>query len=192
MNATPISLRIMELYLMAEFNPAELKYYALIFGVILLIVYAYRRAIKKVQSKHQDQLKEKVPYIPATPSEKPGLTEEQFNRSWKALSYMLLLAGAGNLYMAYTALRSAIQTGGLWVWWVDAAFSILAAFFAYLTWRKRSKNWVFAYFIATMIPLFIFMSIQGTPFKISAMIHLFPLVLLYFVLKPVWNDMQVQ
>jgi hypothetical protein len=182
----------MELYLMAEFNPAELKYYALIFGVILLIVYAYRRAIKKVQSKHQDQLKEKVPYIPATPSEKPGLTEEQFNRSWKALSYMLLLAGAGNLYMAYTALRSAIQTGGLGVWWVDAAFSILAAFFAYLTWRKRSKNWVFAYFIATMIPLFIFMSIQGTPFKISAMIHLFPLVLLYFVLKPVWNDMQVQ
>jgi hypothetical protein len=182
----------MELYLMAEFNPAELKYYALIFGVILLIVYAYRRAIKKVQSKHQDQLKEKVPYIPATPSEKPGLTEEQFNRSWKALSYMLLLAGAGNLYMAYTALRSAIQTGGLWVWWVDAAFSILAAFFAYLTWRKRSKNWVFAYFIATMIPLFIFMSIQGPPFKISAMIHLFPLVLLYFVLKPVWNDMQVQ
>jgi len=46
---------------------------------------------------------------------------------------------------------------------------------------------VFAYFLATLLPLFVFMSIKGTSFKISAMIHLFPLVLLYFVLKPVWG-----
>lgn len=177
---------------MSEFNPAELKYYALIFGVILLIVFAYRKAIKKVQTKQQEQIKEKDRYKPATTTDKLVMTDEQFNRSWKALSYMLLLAGAGNLYMAYSAFRNAIQVGGLWVWWVDAAFSILAAIFAFMMWRKRSKNWVFAYFIATMIPLLIFMSIKGTPFKISAMIHLFPLVLLYFVLRPVWSYMKVE
>jgi len=43
-----------------------------------------------------------------------------------------------------------------------------------------------------MIPLFLFMSIKGSPFKISAMIHLFPLVLLYFVLRPVWEFMKVE
>jgi hypothetical protein len=177
---------------MSEFNPAELKYYALIFGVILLIVFAYRKAIKKVQSKQQEQVKEKDRYKPAVQVDKSAMTEEQFNRSWKALSYLLLLAGAGNLYMAYTALKNATQAGGLWVWWVDAVFSILAAVFAFLVWRTRSKSWVFAYFIATLIPLFIFMSIKGSVFKISAMIHLFPLVLLYFVLKPVWNNMKVE
>jgi hypothetical protein len=34
------------------------------------------------------------------------------------------------------------------------------------------------------------MSIKGTPFKISALIHLFPLVLLYFALKPIWAGMK--
>lgn len=118
------------------------------------------------------------------------MTEEQFNRSWKSLSYLLLLAGAGNLYMAYNAIVRATQTNGLWVWWVDVVCSIAAAIFAVLIWRKKTKNWIFAYFIATMIPLFLYMSIQGQQYKISALIHLFPLVLLYFVLKPVWSYLQ--
>jgi len=177
---------------MPTFNPDELKWYALIFGVILLLVFAYRRAVKKVQKKQEEKLKEKDRYRPAAQPEKPVMTEEHFNRSWKALSYILLLAGAGNLYMAYNAVTKAIQTGGLWVWWVDVVCSIVAAVFAFLIWRKRTKTWVFAYFIATMIPLFLFMSIKGSPFKISAMIHLFPLVLLYFVLRPVWEFMKVE
>ena len=120
------------------------------------------------------------------------MTEEQFSRAWKSLSYLLLLAGAGNLYMAYNAVVRALQSNALiaWVWWLDVACSLAAAAFAVLIWRKKTKNWVFAYFIATMIPLFLFMSIQGQAFKISALIHLFPLVLLYFVLKPVWSYMK--
>ncbi len=175
---------------MSEFNPAELKYYALIFGVILVIVFAYRKAVKKVMSKQEEKLKDKDRYRPATSTEKPVMTEEQFNRSWKSLSYLLLLAGAGNLYMAYNAIVRATQTNGLWVWWVDVVCSIAAAIFAVLIWRKKTKNWIFAYFIATMIPLFLYMSIQGQQYKISALIHLFPLVLLYFVLKPVWSYLQ--
>ena len=177
---------------MSEFNPAELKYYALIFGVILVILIAYRRAVKKVQRDRETRNKEKPGYKAPAPVqvEKPRLTEEQFKHSWKSLSYLLLLAGAGNLYMAYTALTKALAVPEVWVWWVDVVCSVAAAIFVVLTWRLKSKSWIFAYFIATMIPIFVFMSVKGSEFKISAMIHLFPLVLLYFVLKPVWNNLE--
>jgi hypothetical protein len=172
---------------MSEFNPAELKYYAIIFGVILLILFTYRKAVKKVRNDQEKKIKAQSGYKVPVVVEKPAMTEEQFNRSWKSLSYLLLLAGAGNLYSAYNAVTKATQSGGLWVWWVDFAFSIVAAVAAVLIWRKKTKNWVFAYFAATLVPIFLFMSIQGQPFKISALVHLFPLVLLYFVLKPVWG-----
>jgi len=177
---------------MSEFNPAELKYYALIFGVILLILIAYRQAVKKVQRNREIKGKEKPASRATVPAEveKPRLTEEQFTHSWRSLSYLLLLAGAGNLYMAYTALTKALAMPSVWVWWVDVACSVAAAVFAVLMWKMKSKTWIFAYFIATMIPMFVFMSIKGQEFKISAMIHLFPLVLLYFVLKPVWNNLE--
>ncbi len=177
---------------MSNFNPEELKYYALIFGVILLVVFLYRKAIRKVQKDQEAKLKGQTGYKPAArvPAEKPAMTEEQFNKAWKNLSYLILLAGVGNLYMAYTAIRSAIQPNGLWVWWVDAVFSILAAGAAFLMWRKREKLWVFIYFILLLVPIFLFMSIKGTPFKVGALIHLFPLVLLYFALKPIWAGMK--
>lgn len=172
---------------MSGFNSDELKYYALIFGVVLLLVYAYRKATKKVRKDQEAKAKMASEYKPAKKVEKPVMTEEAFSHSWKNLSFLLLLAGAGNLYMAYNAIMSLLETDGLWVWWIDAFCSIAAAGFSVLLWRRKTKNWVFAYFMATLIPLFVFMSIQGTNFKISAMIHLFPLVLLYFVLKPVWG-----
>ena len=61
---------------------------------------------------------------------------------------------------------------------------------AWMMWRKKEKLWVFIYFILLLVPIFLFMSIKGTPFKISALIHLFPLVLLYFALKPIWAGMK--
>lgn len=177
---------------MSEFNPAELKYYALIFGVILLILIAYRQAVKKVQRNKETRQKEKPASrtTAAVQVEPPRLTEEQFTRSWKSLSYLLLLAGAGNLYMAYTALNKALAIPAAWIWWVDLVCSVAAAICAVLAWKMKTKTWIFAYFIATMIPMFVFMSVKGQEFKISAMIHLFPLVLLYFVLKPVWNNLE--
>ena len=177
---------------MSEFNPAELKSYALVFGVILLILIAYRRAVKKVQRNREIRQKEKPASRATAPVqvEKTRLTEEQFKHSWRNLSYLLLLAGVGNLYMAYTALTKALAMPTAWVWWVDVVCSVAAAVFAVLMWKLKSKTWIFTYFIATMIPMFVFMSVKGQEFKISAMIHLFPLVLLYFVLKPVWNNLE--
>lgn len=176
---------------MPTFNPDELKWYALIFGIILLIVFAYRKAMKKVRSDQEAKMKAQSAYKPPAAVSKQGMTEEQFNKAWKSLSYMLLLAGAGNLYMAYTALVSAMNASfGKWVWWVDVVFSILAAVAAFLIWRRKEKLWVFVYFFFLLIPIFLFMSIKGQPFKISAMIHLFPLVLLYFVLRPIWDGLK--
>lgn len=176
---------------MPTFNPDELKWYALIFGVILLLVFTYRKAMKKVQKDQAEKLKTQSAYKPPAPITKPVMSEEQFNKAWKSLSYMLLLAGAGNLYMAYTALNSALNSSfGKWVWWVDVVFSVLAALAAFLIWRHRQKFWVVVYFVFLLIPVFLFMSIKGQPFKISAMIHLFPLVLLYFALRPIWSGMK--
>lgn len=168
-------------------NTTEIKYLLLIFGIILLVVIIYRRAVKKVMKDRET--KGTTTKVQA-PLEKPKLTEDQFNKSWKSLSYLLLLAAAGNLYMSYTAVRSAIQPNGLWVWWIDVVFSLLAAVAAWFIWRKKEKLWVFIYFIFLCVPIFLFMSIKGDPFKVSALIHLFPLVLLYFALKPVWGNLK--
>jgi hypothetical protein len=177
---------------MSEFNPAELKYYALIFGVILLILIGYRQAVRKVQQNRDGRHKEKPGTKAATPAQitEPRMTEDQFKRSWRSLSYLLLLAGVGNLYMAYMALDKAIAMPSVWILWVDVVCSVAAAIFAVLTFWLKTKTWVFAYFIAMIIPIFLFLSVKGQEFKVSALIHLFPLVLLYFVLKPVWNNLE--
>jgi hypothetical protein len=75
-----------------------------------------------------------------------------------------------------------------WVYWIDASFSFAAAVSGVLIWHLRTKSMVFLYFGFTIVPIILFMSIKG--FKIDALIHLFPLVLLYFVLKPVWENMK--
>lgn len=168
-------------------NLTELKYLLLIFGIIFLAIFLVRKAVKKVKNEQEAKGSNRKKAIPI---EKPKLTEDQFNRSWKSLSYLLLLAAAGNLYMVYTSLRSALTLPNAWVWWIDAIFSLLAAVAAVILWRKKEKLWVYIYFIFTCIPVFLFMSIQGTNFKVSALIHLFPLVLFYFVLQPVWSNLK--
>lgn len=168
-------------------NLTELKYLLLIFGIMFLAIFLVRKAVKKV--KKEQETKGSTTKAPA-PVEKPKMTEVQFAKSWRNLSYLLLLAAAGNLYMVYTALRNVFDSANAWVWWIDAVFSLLAAVAAVIIWRKKEKLWVFVYFIFTCIPVFLFMSIKGVNFKVSALIHLFPLVLFYFVLQPVWSNLK--
>jgi hypothetical protein len=95
--------------------------------------------------------------------------------------------------MVYTAVRSALDpqmAPVAIIYWIDALFSLAAAVTAFFIWKNKTKTMVIVFFLFTIIPILMFMSIKGTPFKISALIHLFPLVLLYFVLKPVWNNLE--
>jgi len=164
----------------------DLKLVLLVFGIAFLVVLLTRKAIRKV--KKDQEIQEKSPKN-KLPVAKLKLSEEQFNKSWKSLSYLLLLAAAGNLYMVYTASQAAISSG-LFFFWVDAVFSLIAAVAAFLIWRTRQKTWVYIYFGFILIPIAMFMSFKGPGFKESALIHLFPLVLLYFVLKPVWDNLK--
>lgn len=165
----------------------DLKFVALVFGIIFLIVLLARKAYKKV---NQDRIAHGRIAQPRKNIEKATLTEEQFKKTWKALSFLLLLAAVGSLYMVFNAVRSAltVQSGAV-IYWIDAFFSLAAAIAAVFIWLTKKKIWVFIYFIFTIIPIFMFMSIKGQALKISALIHLFPLVLLYFVLKPVWENL---
>lgn len=173
---------------------SEYKYYILAFAIILLIVIGVRQSIKKAKKKLESSGKpNKIKAIPA----KPRLTEEQFNKSWKNLSYLLLLAALGSLYVVYTAVKAATlpaNTGVAWVYWIDAGFSFTAAIAAVLIFFKKTKSMVFLYFGFMIVPILLFMSTNNdqnpSAFKINALIHLFPLVLLYFVLKPIWESMK--
>lgn len=165
----------------------DLKFVALVFGIILLVVLGVRQGLKKARKLQETGDK---PVKNKELPQKPKLTDEQFNKSWKNLSYLLLLAAAGSLYMVYMAVKAALGAvpGVAWVYWVDAGFSLAAAAAGILIWRLRTKSMVFLYFGFTIAPIILFMSIKG--FKINALIHLFPLVLLYFVLKPIWESMK--
>ncbi len=165
----------------------DLKFVALVFGIILIIVLGVRQGLKKAKKLQESGVKPvKQKELPP----KPKMTEEQFNKSWKNLSYLLLLAAVGSLYMVYMAVRSGLASppGIAWVYWIDASFSLLAAIAGILIFFLRRKTMVFLYFGFTIIPILLFMSVKG--FKINALIHLFPLVLLYFVLKPIWDSMK--
>jgi len=168
----------------------EWKFALLVFGVAFLIVLLTRRAIKKA---YKDQKLAPVSSKKRVPEPKAVLSEEQFKKSWNSLSYLLLVAAAGSLYMVYTAFRSALDpnmSAVAIVFWVDAGVSLAAAIAAVLIWLKKTKTMVIAYLFFTLLPVLMFMSIKGTTYKISALIHLFPLVLLYFVLKPVWGNLK--
>ena len=167
---------------MAEIN---LPFILMVFGVAFLVVFLTRKAIRKV---NKDRASKAVTSQNIKPAPQSKLTDDQFNRIWKNLSYLILLAGAGNLYMVYTAVNAALVSGIVF-FWIDAFFSLAAAISAFFLWKLRRKLWVFIYFTCSLIPVFLFMSFKGPGFKESALIHLFPLVLLYFVLKPVWNNL---
>jgi len=169
--------------------PIDLKFVLLVFAIIFLVVLLVSKAVKKVR---KDRLTAVPTSAKPVSTQEKKLTEEQFQKTWKSLSYLLLVAAIGSLYMVYTALRSALDpqmAPVAVIHWIDAAFSLAAAVAAFFIWKKKTKTTVVIYFLFTLIPILMFMSIKGTPFKISALIHLFPLVLLYFVLKPVWNNL---
>jgi hypothetical protein len=167
---------------MAEIN---LPFILMVFGIAFLVVFLTRKAIRKV---NKDRASKEATSQILKPAPQYKLTDDQFNKIWKSLSYLILLAGAGNLYMVYTAVNAALVSGIVF-FWVDAFFSLAAAISAFFLWKLRRKLWVFIYFTCSLIPVFLFMSFKGPGFKESALIHLFPLVLLYFVLKPVWNNL---
>ena len=170
--------------------PIDIKFVLLVFAIIFLVVLLIGKAVKKVR---KDRLAAVPTSTKTSPVQEKKLTEEQFQKTWKSLSYLLLVAAAGSLYMVYTAVQSALDpqmAPVAIIYWIDAVFSLAAALTAFFIWKKKTKTMVVVYFLFTLIPILMFMSIKGTPFKISALIHLFPLVLLYFVLKPVWNNLE--
>jgi hypothetical protein len=167
----------------------DLKFAALVFGIVFLMVLLTRKAIRKVKKEQAEKEITGKFQQPVQP-QKPILTEEQYQKSWKSLGYLLLLAAVGNLYMTYTALRTIVEQENVWFFWVDAASSFAAAIAAIIIWRLRRKLAVFVYAFFAIIPILMFMSLKGPGFKENALIHLFPLVLIYFVLQPVWNRME--
>jgi hypothetical protein len=168
----------------------DIKFVLLVFAIIFLVVLLVSRAVKKVR---KDRLSVVPTSTKPSPIQENKLTEDQFQKTWKNLSYLLLVAAAGSLYMVYTAVQNALNpqiAPVAIIYWVDTLFSLAAAVTAFFIWKKRTKTIVVIYFLFTLIPILMFMSIKGTPFKINALIHLFPLVLLYFVLKPVWSNLE--
>lgn len=172
----------------------QYQFYILAFAIILLIVVGVRQSIKKARKRVEETA---VPRKGKEPPSKPKLSEDQFQKAWNTFSYLLLVAALGSLYVVYTAVKAAIlpvNSGISWVYWVDAVFSFAAAISATLIFFKKTKSMVYLYFGFMLVPILLFMSTNNdqnpSAFKINALIHLFPLVLLYFVLKPVWENMK--
>jgi membrane protein implicated in regulation of membrane protease activity len=158
----------------------DIQIVLLVFGVVFLML-AVTRIVNRKQKGQSSKPDKTAPA--GTTENKPRMTEEQFKKSWKSLSYLMLLAAAGNLYMLYNSVVRALETGS-YILWIDAVFSLAAAVIAVLIWRRCRKNLVIAYLIITVIPIMIFIS---TGHSLDGIIRLFPLVLVYFVVKPVWE-----
>ncbi len=158
----------------------DLKTVLLIFGVVFLMLAVARAVLRKQKMQPSSQIKS----APVGASEaKPRMTDEQFKKSWRSLSYLMLLAAAGNLYMLYNSVVGALETGSYFLW-IDALFSLAAAVIAVLIWRLHHRSLVIAYLIVTVIPIMFFIS---TGHSLDGIIRLFPLVLVYFAVKPVWE-----
>jgi len=160
----------------------ELKTVLLIFGVVFLLLLLTKNIIQKQKTRTSSQVKSAQTPEPVV---KPRMTVEQFEKSWNSLSYLMLLAAAGNLFMAYNSARGALETQS-YILWMDTFFSLAAAVLAVFIWRLHRKNLVIAYLIITIIPILVFMS---TGHSLDGITHLFPLMLVYFVVKPVWECM---
>ncbi len=161
----------------------DLKTVLLIFGVVFLLLVITRNVIRKQKSR---SLLQDKPAQAQKPTTKPRMSEDQFNKSWKSLSYLMLLSAAGNLYMAYNSLMGALETMS-YILWIDVVFSLVAAVMAVFIWRLHRKDLVIAYLVITIIPIMIFMS---TGHSLDGITHLFPLMLVYFAVKPVWEYME--
>lgn len=164
--------------------PADIQTILLIFGIAFLILFFTRRAIRRGKARAAAPVKP----VQARPAgEKPQMTEEQFKRVWKNLSYLMLLAGAGNLYVAYMAVGQALKAAStveMVILYGDALFAVAAAVVSVLVFRSHTKKLVYIYLILTVIPIMFFMS---TGHYTDALVHLFPLILVYLVVQPVWS-----
>ena len=163
----------------------ELQTVLLIFGVVFLMLVITRKVLRKQKTRTSDQ--GKLARAPASvPAVKPGMTKEQFDKSWRSLSYLMLLAAAGNLYMLYNSVKGALETRS-YILWIDTVFCLAAAVIAVFIWRLHRKNHVIAYLVVTILPIMFFLS---TGHSTDGIVRLFPLVLVYFVVKPVWEYME--
>jgi hypothetical protein len=158
----------------------DIKTVLLLFGFVFMLMAVVRIVLQK---QRPQPTRTKTPGRPATPGPKPRMTLEQFEKSWKSLSYLMLLAAAGNLFMLYNSVRGALQTQS-YILWIDSFANLVAAVLAIIIWRKHSKKFVVAYMVITVIPIMFFMS---TNHAADGLIRLFPLVLVYFVVQPVWE-----
>jgi sterol desaturase/sphingolipid hydroxylase (fatty acid hydroxylase superfamily) len=161
----------------------DFKTVLLIFGIVFLFLVLTRKAIRKQKAPSPGQGKSAQP---AQPVDKPRMTEEQFMKSWKGLSYLLLLAAAGNLYMAYNSLTGALETQS-YILWMDVFFSLAAAVTAFLLWLLHRRKLVILYLVITILPIMLFIS---TGHALDGLMRLFPLVLVYFVVQPVWEYLE--
>ena len=162
----------------------DTKTVLLIFGIIFLLVAFTRKAIFK--QKKQATNTGKATRAPAPV--KPLMTEELFNKAWKGLSYLMLLAAVGNGYMFYNSLKGVLETRS-YILGIDAICSLAAAVIGVFIWRLHLKSLVIAYMVITVIPIMIFIS---SGHSADGIIHLFPLMLLYFAVKPVWEYIEGQ
>ncbi len=160
----------------------DYKTILLIVGILLLVVIFTRKAILK-----QKQVLENPVRPPKLQPKKQGaeLSDAQFERQWKSMSYLLFLAALGNLYSAYVSIRGAFETMST-VFWIDGILSIASAIVVVFVWRKKSKDLVYGYMGIIILQVMFFLS---TGKYLIAMVHLFPLVIVYLVIKPVWNKM---
>lgn len=166
-----------------DISMLDLKTGLLIFGFVFLMLLVVRSVTRKQKERSSGQVKSTL--APAS-EVKPRMTAEQFNKSWKSLSYLLLVAAAGNLYMLYNSVIGALETGSYFLW-ADSLFSLAAAVIAVLIWRLHLRILVILYMVVVVIPIMFFIS---TGHGLDGLIHLFPLVLVYFVVKPVWEFME--
>lgn len=157
----------------------DIKTVILIFVTVFLLLVLTQRVIRNQKKQVSGQTTNK----PSEMVAKPRMTEEQFNKSWKSLSYLMLFAAAGNLYMAYNSLRMALDTQS-YILWMDTVFSLAAAFLAVLIWRLHRRILVIVYLILTVLPIMVFLS---TGHSLDGLLHIFPLMLVYFAVKPVWD-----
>ena len=97
--------------------------------------------------------------------------------------YLLFLAALGNLYSTYISFRSAMSTMST-VLWIDGALSVIAAVTIIIFWRKRVKDIAFAYMGIIILQVMFYLA---TGQYLIAMVHVFPIVLVYIVVKPVWD-----
>jgi hypothetical protein len=162
----------------------DYKTIILVIGILVLVVILTRKAILKQKQELLNPVR--PPKIKPQKNGEIEIAEEQFDKQWKSLSYLLGLAALGNLYSAYLSGRSAFTTFST-VLWIDSAISVIAAIVAIILWRKRIKDLAYIYMGIIIVQVMFFLS---TGKYLIAMVHIFPLLLVYLVIKPVWNSMK--